>query len=446
VKIAIVAGNYKEQLYLNYNDHQSNVVSIERWGSGDVEIVGYRLQTGWTLYSGNIYTRQWYKNWGWIANPWSPNASEIDGTAMLRREFIEYDGTMLEEVFSIADITAGTFYIDEADNKVYMHTPDGSAPASGKSFVSEYPTSDKSGFQIAYTSNVQLKNLQIKYYACALQHGNLRINDCDNIRLDNIRVLKGAGSGINLVRNNDITLYRCFVNDNGQLGGSFKECSNLLVDSCYFERNNVRGSWINYSGWYLGGCKIGDCSIVTVMDSVFRNNKTNGLWFDVGCTDVYADNILCKNNVLEGDNAGLWVEISTGPTKVVNSTMEGSSYGVYISNANDVFVSGCALQENTDLQLAVRNVSSRTPLITNIWFHENTVEKTTSDGYLVGTPQSIESLYYTGALMSGNFTYNAYYHVDGDNQWEDDVSSTTDFTGWKANTGLDEVGSTFTQL
>jgi hypothetical protein len=76
------------------------------------------------------------------------------------------------------------------------------------------------------------------------------------------------------------------------------------MTECLCENNNTK----NFNRGWGAVNKIGLSHGVVIEKSVFRDNRGNGLWFDIGNEDCEVRNCLLLNN----ENAGLFYEISYG--------------------------------------------------------------------------------------------------------------------------------------
>ena len=207
--------------------------------------------------------------------------SGVDSCRLNHDLFI--DNSPLMEVTSLGAVTAGKWFFDYANDKIYI----GDNPTSKTVEVSQY--------QQAITcscNGVHIRGLTIEKFSNSAQSGAVAGQSGNDwtVELSTLRLNHGAGygaSGSSVIMHN--TIFK-----NGQLGLHASGKSNLWIEANTITYNNYAG----YSdGWEAGGFKFatgGDN--IYVFKNTSSYNEGPGMWMDyVGTGAVYRQNTVEYN-------------------------------------------------------------------------------------------------------------------------------------------------------
>lgn len=215
-----------------------------------------------------------------------------DSPACDRPEGVFIDDAPLSQVLSKDQVAPGRFYLDYAENKLYL--------ADDPTGHKVEATVDAFAFE-SLASNVLIKNLIIEKYASVAQKGAIQGIGPTGWIVENseLRLNSGAAIGVGTggrVRNSDL-------HHNGQSGiaGTGKD---IQVENTKIWANNIYGF---DPGWQAGGLKLALADGVVLRGNHVYDNIGPGLWCDIDCR-----NVLYEGNVVERNHqgAGIFHEIS----------------------------------------------------------------------------------------------------------------------------------------
>lgn len=252
---------------------------------------------------------------------------------------VYYDDSVLKRVGSVGELRSGTFFLDYADDKIYVaDTPEGHLVEVGVTSRAIATLSVP-----RYPEGVTLRGLRIEKFANAAQQGAVEgfkswLVDGNTFRLNHGEGLDVGQSSI--VRNNS------FVS-NGQLGFGVGYWTNILFEDNLVAENNYAGYQPN---WEAGGAKFYKVSGLTVRNNVSRDNDGIGLWTDWESIDV-----LYEGNWVES-NAGPGIFHEAGYSAVIRENyITGNGFesdgwidgsGILINSSRDVTIHDNVLQDN----------------------------------------------------------------------------------------------------
>ncbi|MGB6910192.1 MAG: right-handed parallel beta-helix repeat-containing protein [Methyloceanibacter sp.] len=206
-------------------------------------------------------------------------------------EGVFIDDAPLSQVLSKDQVAPGRFYLDYAENKLYL--------ADDPTGHKVEATVDAFAFE-SLASNVLIKNLVIEKYASVAQKGAIQGIGPTGWIVENseLRLNSGAAIGVGTggrVRNSDL-------HHNGQSGiaGTGKD---IQVENTKIWANNIYGF---DPGWQAGGLKLALADGVVLRGNHVYDNIGPGLWCDIDCR-----NVLYEGNVVERNHqgAGIFHEI-----------------------------------------------------------------------------------------------------------------------------------------
>jgi|GEM_PF-143249 len=255
----------------------------------------------------------------WVVNNYSPLDYYGDGTRY-QRELVIADGTVLRPVFSEADMTTGTFFVDRFPNgrgRILLDTGSSEAPSleiarRGSLFKAGNPWSECG--RPGQPSAFHLIGLSFRHAANAAQSGAVCLGGSGSL-LESVSVDWTVGTGIKVMGSNH-RLVHVRANHNGQAGinGTCQGCT--LIDS--------ETSFNNFVGhdvfWEAGGGKWSYSSDLQFIRHRAIGNDGPGLWFDGDNTGVTVSYSLFEGNLA----AGVFIELDSWDVTVERVTVRGT--------------------------------------------------------------------------------------------------------------------------
>jgi hypothetical protein len=227
-------------------------------------------------------------------------------------EDLFFDDVPLKHVASRSVVGPGTWHFDYENDRIYI----GNDPRQHS-----VETSVRLYAFLGTARNVIIKGLIVEKYANPAQSGAIFGTSTHDWTIEDAEVRWNHGVGI---RSGDgMSIVRCFIHHNGQLGVGGSGNGILLQDS-EIAYNNYAGY---YYGWEAGGTKF-----VRTTDLVIRNNDVHhndgpGLW-----TDYENRNSLYESNHTSNNkSAGILHEVS-GNVIIRFNVVENDGYSIYGSS------------------------------------------------------------------------------------------------------------------
>lgn len=322
--IVMRGGTYHESVLVP----QSKPVTIQPYPREAVYLDGSSAVSGF-VKSGSA----------WVASGWSAQfdrsptygRGKPDGTAegfrWLNPKFpyaawpdqVFIDGKPLTQVGSPEAVTAGTFFVDYATDRLFL----GSDPAGRSVRASDLAI----GMTLTAPGTV-VRGIGLRRFATPTPDmGTLRLFG-DDQTIENVEVVDNATAGVT-VYGSGVTLRNVTSSRNGLIGFHAHRSDDYTAVSVLAEDNNTQR--FNFEP-AAGGLKITQSRHVSITDSVIRDNHATGLWFDVSDYDV----TVAGNQVIDNARDGIVVELA-GTVKVVNNVVRGSAQtGVFVLDSSEV--------------------------------------------------------------------------------------------------------------
>lgn len=292
-------------------DGSESVSSFERAGSS-------WLHRGWSAEFDSSPTYTWGQGdhsgsgWGFV-NPDYPMAAHPDQ--------VWINGTAQTQVQDANQLKAGTFFVDDARDRLYLGTNPAGADVRASTLAR--------AIEIRADGAV-LRGFGVRRYAPSVPHMGTITMERPSIRLENLHVTDNATTGVSMLAK-DQRLDHVTVQRNGMLGvhGNHADAADvrhLLTSGNNTERFN--------SSPVSGGLKITRTRGVRVSDTTAQGNRGPGLWFD---ESVYNGRI---SNSVTRDNTGHGVSLEISATmRFVGNVVQGNGgHGIKINNTSQVQV------------------------------------------------------------------------------------------------------------
>ncbi len=324
--IVLRAGSYNESLYLP----AGKALTIQgypgeaAWFDGAVPVSGFTASgSSWRL--GN-----WTANfdhsptdtpgaadgttagWTWI-NPAYPMAAYPD--------MVWVDGVEQKQVGSVAELVAGTFFVDTTAQALYL----GTDPTGRRVEAS----TKQRAFQI-YGSGTTLRGFGIRRYADSVPHMGVLTTSAPNMTLENLVIQDSATAGVGIY-GTGTRLDSVTISGSGQQGLQANKADGLVV-------NNVRILDSNDERFNpapaAGGFKVCATRGLTLSNSEITGTYGHAFWADVSDYDMRIINNVIRNNT----QTGIFLEISSTAIVANNYLSGNGKFGIMINNTDKVKV------------------------------------------------------------------------------------------------------------
>lgn len=297
-------------------------------------------------FDGSSKITNWAKSGtSWVSTGWKHNFPSrvsftagkdeshrfVDATNPMagHAEQLWVNGVAQKQVGSASQVTKGTFYVDEAADKLILGTD-----PSGQTVHAS--TLDKA-LRVQADDSV-LRGFGVRRYATHLDLMGTVSAETNRITLENLVVTQNATVGV-YAWGSDHVLRNITASDNGLMGLGANKATRLKVLNSVFERNNVEQF---KPAPVAGGVKITTSQGATVSGSSFVNNvRSSGLWFDESAYDMKV-----LNNVARGNGTtGIQAEISSKAV-IADNYVHGNATGIQLIDASHIDVWNNTLVNN----------------------------------------------------------------------------------------------------
>ena len=298
--VVIETGVYREFVKIETSGTVKQPITFRAAPMARVEVTGAERLTDWRREEGTaeVFSSLWpYEYTGWSSRRTQPND---DYHVMIgRAEQVHVDNYPLLQVLDRQHLARGTFYADLANRRLYLHDRNGMDIIKQRSVVE---ASVRQQVWVCKANYVHTRGLRFRYAANTAQMGAVSIEGDYNV-LEDCLVEHLNGSGAVFV-GTGLVARRCVFRDNGWTGFDVGLGHDFLMTECVCENNNTK-NWNR--GWGAVN-KLVLCRKAVIEKSIFRNNRGNGLWFDIGNEDCVIRNCL----IMDNEDAGIFYEISYG--------------------------------------------------------------------------------------------------------------------------------------
>lgn len=321
-----------------------NNLTIQNYPGEAVWFDGSSTQTGWTQ-SGSTWYIPWTKvfdhsptatsgandgtdpGWKWINDnyPCAPFPEQV---------FV--DGVALTQVGSLGEVTTGTFFVDgtTASNKIFTPTRlyIGTNPSGKTVNVTDLHVFLNLG--VGY-SGLTLRGVGVRRYGNALpQYSILRIdgnNNTTNSLIENVVIQDIATMALTSNQCHGNTIRHVTVSRAGYRAMGGYRSDNLTFDKVLIEYTNTE----NFNSSPDSGCiKVTQSQHVTLSNSILRDSKCKGMWFDMSVYDMNVYN----NDFLRLKDTCAFFEISGTGICVNNLFVDCPSEAVKVNNTDNMQV------------------------------------------------------------------------------------------------------------
>ncbi|HUV62844.1 MAG TPA: right-handed parallel beta-helix repeat-containing protein [Sedimentisphaerales bacterium] len=371
----IHGGIYREQVVIDKSGTAEAPISIRAATGEYVIVTGADRLTQWQKAEGDasVFSTEWphqFISW----NEHHTHPSDDYHRLIGRCEQVFVEGYLLRQVLEKAKLSRGTFFVDLDAKRLYVWDS-ANRDISNKRIMVE--ASVRETVWTSKGSHVRTNGIRFRYAANRAQHGAVQISGNDNEIEDCVfEYTNACGAGFKGQR---IVVRDCIFQYNGQMGFGAGRAHGLLMTGCVVRNNNTKGF---DRGWEAGGNKIALTRGAIIENSLFTENRGNGIWFDIGNEKCQVRNCLIADN----ENAGIFYEISyslhahdnviVGNGFAFSPGAWGASAGISISSSPDCLIERNLLIGNKE-GFSFREQKRSTPLIDGgseaVWNHHETV-------------------------------------------------------------------------
>jgi Right handed beta helix region len=394
--------------------------------------VALNFESGAVLNGSQVVTDWMVDGQYWVASGQKQSFDSHKVPCELNPAACEYEDLFMDDVplvrvLTLSQVAPGTFYFDEAADKIYI----GEDPAAHKL---EAPVTS-TAIEGPGIPNVTIRGATIEKFGVngivtgggagwLVERNEIRYVHSHGLRaFGESKVLHNYihhagnmgifGSGTNLVFDTNHLAYNNYLNFGKASGGMWHAGATKIMQS---KGTVVRNNWSHDNigdGWWFDWDNID----TVVHENVFENNSRFGLFYEASHDARIFDNKFANNGRTgKWSGAGLWIETSRN-VEVYNNTFSGNRYSALAFTWTD---------RGTSSAYGRRELS-------NLYVHDNLFKLT--EGF-IGVPYGVPSIY----SSNNRFANNTYIVPDTSAKWWSWEKSMRDFTSWKKY-GHDATGT-----
>jgi hypothetical protein len=380
--IVLREGTYREYVEIP----ATKQLTVQPASGEEVWLSGSDVVGGWTRQDASSWHRPWTLNLSGgalnptLVEPSNPLAGDPD------QVFV--DGRRLIQVASRSALGAGTFFVDEAGDQLWI----GEDPTGRR--VEASARAD--GLTVKSPGTV-VRGLGFRHYATPISRlGALKVQ-ASRVTVEDSVFTNNAAAGL-AVSGDDVRVSNVSAIDNGQLGIQANTAHRLTVEDSLLRRNNVeRFSAIAASG----GIKLTESDGVLLRHNLVEENASHGIWMDLSSDDARVVRNISRRN----SAAGIIIEMSLRPVFASNASV-ANAVGVLVSETSTAQVWNNALVDNS---IGVHVLDGRrTPLPVDITFRNNVISSGVSSSRPLVIVDDVNHLR-SGAAMRVTLDRNAYF-------------------------------------
>jgi hypothetical protein len=429
-KITIEAGTYRESISMSHSSKDTSLpITIEAATNGTVIVSGATIYTGFAEYSENpsIYTTGWTNNWGTC--PQLVSTCPFQQEITMRQELVAVNGTVLTQVLSFTQMQAGTFYVDENANLLYVW------PASGTNMGTATVEAGTSAslLSISHKSYIVVRGLTFQYSntchaSAAVSVTGLSTNilfDTDTFQWNNGQGLSISTPATYFTVENSVALH------NGDSGFQESTTDYGLWQSDTTSYNNWRGAQGAYYVCNTAGFHVWQAHDDTIDGFTISFNEAYGVHWDTDNVNISTSGIISSANL----RSGIFIEKDQGPITlntayVCNHTAPQVVGGLVLRNSEDISLTDSVLLNNAPAEIIMIGVKGgievtdwKTNKETNL-----VTENFTNTGNTIQGNTSGQSLFTDSYLDDSDWTSFQSTLVSKNNTWWNASNSTTQYT------------------
>ena len=326
--IVLREGTYRE------GDHVfSKPLTFQPYPNETVWMKGSEEVTSWT--QDGAYWR--HDNWTVEFNQdsYEPGALDPNYLHAGKPDMVFVDGAPLTQVGSLAEMGAGTFYVDYAADELYVGTdPTGrTVEAAARKRALRSVTASASGTVV--------RGLGFMHYAGSRFAGTLQ-SDSNQTNFENNTIAWSASRGMALYDSTNAVIKGNTLIYNGLMGLGANNAEGLVLEDNRIAANNHERFVQGGTAAEASGVKITSSSNLQLRDNTVEDNLAIGLWMDISVHDA----TIVGNQAHNNQSYGILYEISSDAIIAGNVVSGNEDGGIGLSNASQVQVFNNTLADN----------------------------------------------------------------------------------------------------
>ncbi len=303
-----------------------------------------------------LYRHPWTLGWGFSGNPWTAFDIELPLVAQ-RGELVWWQDTPLRQRLSLVELQGNDFYVDDAQQHLYVALPAGISPSELEVAV------HREALRILDSGFISLVGLRFEHYGGTFTQA-VRIERSHEIEIKDCTFWGNNWGGLESHQSDRLRVERTQFLQNGWRGMAGVHLQDFTVQQVLVQGNNWRGAWAGFYDWDAGD------KYFHLRRAVFDRyraieNQAAGLWLDTDNQDV----VIRRSQLVGNAVVGLFLEAGTGPITVEDSLI-AYNYSVAPNYLQTPGIFGWAaahvtlrhnwIWENQGAQIGVRDPSPRT--------------------------------------------------------------------------------------
>ena len=246
--------------------------------------------------------------------------------------------TALDQVAAKSSLADGKFFVDQANNRLYMTAADASRGEIEISRPGDGTTSPRDRAFSISSSGVTLEGVRInRYSANGDDYGVILLNDgAHNFTMRQSELTDAPYEGVHVGLVDNPTFKNVTMSNVAWQTINANQSDKLLLDKVKITSTDPFDEFSSSPA--SGALKTSRTRDSKIMSSYIVNNKSHGLWFDQSNINVVVD----KNFIKDNSGAGVFFEISDGLTMTNNYIAATTGQAVKLAGS-----SGLRLVNNT---------------------------------------------------------------------------------------------------
>ncbi|WP_448208388.1 right-handed parallel beta-helix repeat-containing protein [Azospirillum sp. sgz302134] len=350
--IRVHPGTYRESVRIHAGkDDEAPRLRIVAVEPGRAVISGAEPLTGWRPHRGPLFRADWPQRMAPATVPPDWPTSLTIAPSVLGRDLLFIGGQRLRPATSVAELTPGSFLVNEEAGVVTMNPPAGLDPRDQPVEVARRDVL----LEIGGVRGVEVAGLVVERSAAPLTSGAVVVSDSQDVRLDGLSIRDNNGTGLTIARSSRVTLENTVVTGNGSTGLGAWRIDGLTLRRVTAAANNWRGEAGGFVDWAVAGAKLLQTHNAVIEGFRAERNAAHGLWLDTDIADVRI-----VDPLLEGNRGpGLTVEAAQGPVAVTGGRIVGNGKGIVAAAAHGVTLERTVVACNAESQILVSGTADQ---------------------------------------------------------------------------------------
>jgi nitrous oxidase accessory protein NosD len=323
-RIVVHGGVYHEEVVIP----EGKRLSLRSAPGSRVWLEGSRVVKGWRQAGGSYVHDGWRTEFD--SSPtyhWGAPDNEEESWSFINRahpmaahpDQVWVGGKEQRQVGSLARVRPGTFFVDDAGNRLHLGTN-----PRGRSVRA----SDIAKAMSIRAAGSSVHGIGVRRFAPSVPHMGAVTVEAPGVTLTGMRIDDNATTGLHVSARN-ATLTGLVLTRNGMLGAGATYADGLRITGLRVSRNNTER--FNYSP-VAGGIKVDRTRGIRVRNSSFDRNAGTGLWLDESSYGIVVTNSSMRRNL----HHGLSLEISARALVADTVIVGNKDNGIKVNNTSRV--------------------------------------------------------------------------------------------------------------